>query len=405
MKRFFVFTMLALGICHTMRAQSNTILLDELLERIEVGMTEKEYFKEFDNELRLLDSTDMSYALSEDLISSFLYGTSDIQQKASDIGAIESNPNKDTIINESSNNTWVIDVEVNELGHCLAFTNFNDDGCMLVILPHGDLQNMQSSYLFKKAKNALNKYATSDIIELMGTDNLTLYSGIWSNGALMILQSISETQCITVLAFQFTSKSLNAEDMKLAAQYFKTGELPEEEPTTTDSSFEFPSIRVAKWGDSMATVMKKEGKYDELTKYNMQNGDANHYVFYDKINRHDCTVTYAFDDSDRAYIVIYTLSNISKESCITTFNNLKYSLTKKYGEPTNDEINKRYEWTKEEWQQVYYGNLSYETSWVTDDFVHITLDLDTFNDRISCYLRYVYLPLYMIQQEKESSNL
>lgn len=63
--------MLALGICHTMRAQSNTILLDELLERIEVGMTEKEYFKEFDNELRLLDTTDMSYALSEDLISSF----------------------------------------------------------------------------------------------------------------------------------------------------------------------------------------------------------------------------------------------------------------------------------------------------------------------------------------------
>lgn len=401
MKRFFVFTMLALGICHTMRAQSNTILLDELLERIEVGMTEKEYFKEFRNELRLLDSTDISYALSEDLISSFLGGVSDLQQKTSDIGAIES----DTAINDSSNEIWIIDVEVNGLGHCLAFTNFNDEDCMLIILPQGDLKNMQSSYLFKKAKDALNKYATSDIIEIMGTDNLTLYSGIWHKGALMILQSISETQCLTVLAFQFTSKNLNAEDMELAAQYFKTGDLPEEEPTTIDSSFEFPSIRVAQWGDSMSTVMKKEGKYDELTEYNIQNGDINNYIFYDKINRHNCTVTYVFDDSDRAYIVLYSLFDISKELCITTFDNIKYSLTKKYGEPTNDKINKRYDWTEEEWQQVYYGNLSYETSWVTDDFVHITLELDTLNDRISCYLRYVYLPLYMIQQEKESSNL
>ena len=77
----------------------------------------------------------------------------------------------------------------------------------------------------------------------------------------------------------------------------------------------------------------------------------------------------------------------------------------KYGEPRDEEINKRYERTREEWQQVYYGNLSYTTSWLTDDFLYMELRLSQSNGRISCVIHYVYLPLKLLEEQKESSNL
>lgn len=96
---------------------------------------------------------------------------------------------------------------------------------------------------------------------------------------------------------------------------------------------------------------------------------------------------------------------IPDEHCLLAYNQLKTSLKSKYGEPTGEEVNKRYDWTREEWQQVYYGDLSYTTSWLTDDLVYIELRLGQTNGNISCVIHYVYLPLKLLEEQKESSNL
>lgn len=399
MKKLLVIAVLLLGIYNPINAQT-PISLDELLGRITIEMTEEEYFDEFKNELRLRDSLDMDYAVSDELAASVLGGVANLQQLTSELSA----DSEETVVSQTDE-IWVIDVEVSGFGKCLAVMAFAEDARMLLIMPHISMQNKQSSFLLQQAKTTLGKYATSDIIDLVNVDALSVHAGIWNKGLAMILQSASETQCMTMLGFFYTSNQMSEEDLKLVEEYYRTGAIPEDEPASSEEAFAFPSIRVVQWGDSMRTVMQKEGKYDELTRYAISQGIGDRYMFYDKISGYESAVTYAFDDSDRAYILMYGLNNIANESCITAYNNLKYALSQKYGEPQSDEVNKRYVYTEEDWHQVYYGNLSYEANWITDGFVNITLKLTTFSNSISCTIRYVYLPLLMLQKEKEQANL
>lgn len=387
-----------------MQAQTNALSLDELLRRVNIGMTQEEYFEEFKNELHILDSSNSDFVVSDDLVAAFWGGADEVQQKANELK--EDGVNSSESVNDDQNEEekWVIDLDVEEFGKCIALAVFNEDGCALAILPNNETQTMQSSYLLKKAKMTMGKYATSDIIEFMTTETMDVYAGIWKSGMLMILQAMTEQQCVTMLVFQYTTKQAKEEDLKLAAEYFRTGEIPEETTASYDS-FEYPSIRVVKWGDTRATVMRKEGKYDGLTRYSENKGEMDRYLFFDRINGYDCSVMYGFDDCDRAYVLLYMLNNVAKEYSIVAYDNMKTALTRKYGTPRDEQVNKRYNYTKEEWQQVYYGNLSYESSWVTEDFVCITLVLTTVSDEISCSIRYQYLPLLMIQQESAQSNL
>lgn len=400
MKKLLVLTVFLLGMYGSIKAQKTPISLDELLGRITIEMTEEEYFEEFKNELRLKDSLDFDYVVSDELAASLLGDINNLQQISHESGA----DNEETVVSQIDE-TWVIDVEVSGFGKCLALMAPAEQGKMLWILPHSSMQNKQSSFLLQQAKTTMGKYATSDIIDFVSTDATSLHTGLWNKGILMIVQSATEAQCITLLGFLYSSDQLSEADMKMAAEYLRTGTIPEGEPESSEEAFVFPPIRVAQWGDSMRTVMQKEGKYDELTRYVISQGIGDRYMFYDKISGYESAVTYAFDDSDRAYILMYSLNNIANESCITAYNNLKYALSQKYGEPQSDDVNKRYIYTEEDWYQVYYGNLSYEANWITDDFVSITLELTTLSNRISCSIRYVYLPLLMLQQEKEQANL
>lgn len=151
--------------------------------------------------------------------------------------------------------------------------------------------------------------------------------------------------------------------------------------------------------------MQKEGKQDELTEYCLQNGITDRYLFHDRVNGRKCVVTYAFTSEDRAYQLLYNFTEFPKEYCIDVYNQLKNSLKSKYGAPENDKVNKRYEWTKEEWQQVFYGDLSYEASWVTEELVYVEVKLDKLQGRMVCSIHYVYLPLQLLENEKQSSNL
>lgn len=387
-----------------MQAQTNAITLDELLGRITVDMTEDAYFEEFKKELHQIDSLEkQKYVISEEMTSVFFGGVADLQQKAIEMGT-EQNSSSEEQVQE----IWVITVNVDNFGQCIAFASFQKEkqGCTLLLLPPNEVQNLQSTYVLKKAKTTLSQYTNGEFIEFMTMDAMTIYSSVGENGMVMILQSVSDSQCLTMLCFEYTPEKLNEEDMKLAAEYMKNGTMPEESaPTAQNQSFEFPSIRNVKWGDSMYEVMQKEGKQDELTEYCLQNGITDRYLFHDRVNGRKCVVTYAFTSEDRAYQLLYNFTEFPKEYCIDVYNQLKNSLKSKYGAPENDKVNKRYEWTKEEWQQVFYGDLSYEASWVTEELVYVEVKLDKLQGRMVCSIHYVYLPLQLLENEKQSSNL
>lgn len=384
-----------------MNAQTKEITLDELLGRLTIEMTEKQFVDEFKNELHLLDSLEkQNYIMSEDMTATFLGGVTEIKQKSVQMGG-----NEETI-EYSVGEMWVITVDIDGFGRCAAFAQYKEgqDGYTLGIMLPKEIHTLQSTYVLKKAKNALSKYAQAEYVELLSTESMNLYTSIWEKGMITIMQAVSDSQCLTLFMFQITAEKPSEEDLKMAAEYMKNGTMPEEPNVAENESFEFPSIRKSKWGDSMLEVMKKEGVRDELTNYNMQYGNPNQYIFDDRIGGYKCTTVFVFTEDDRAYQLLYSIGDVAKESCLVMYNNLKYSLKNKYGAPTNEEVNKRYDWTKEDWREVYYGNLSYRTSWVTDDLVHIELRLNTSNNRIHCAIHYIYLPLYLMQEEKESDN-
>ena len=337
------------------------------------------------------------------MMSVFFGGVADLQQKAIEMGT-EQNSSSEEEIQE----TWVITVDVDNFGQCVAFASFQKEqqGCTLLLLPPKEVQNLQSTYVLKKAKTTLSQYTNGEFIEFMTVDTMTIYSSVGENGMVMILQSVSDSQCLTMLCFQYTPEKLNEEDMRLAAEYMKNGTMPEESaPTVQNQSFEFPSIRNVKWGDSISDVMRKEGKRDELTDYCLRNNIKDRYMFNDRVNGRQCVTSYAFTSDDRAYQLLYSFSEFPKEFCISVYDQLKTSLIGKYGNPREENVNKRYDWTTEEWQQVYYGNLSYVASWLTDDLVYVELRLNKADNLISCVIHYVYLPLQLLESEKQSSNL
>lgn len=283
-----------------MQAQTNAITLDELLGRITVDMTEDAYFEEFKKELHQIDSLEkQKYLVSEEMTSVFLGGVADLQQKANEMGT-EQNSSSEEQVQE----IWVITVNVDNFGQCIAFASFQKEkqGCTLLLLPPNEVQNLQSAYVLKKAKTILSQYANGEFIEFMAVDTMTIYSSVGENGMVMILQAVSDSQCLTMLCFQYTPEKLNEEDMKLAAEYMKNGTIPEESAPTQNQPFEFPSIRNVKWGDLMLDVIQKEGKRDELTEYGLQRGI---YMFKDRVNSRDCITAYVFTHDDRLYQLLY----------------------------------------------------------------------------------------------------
>lgn len=184
MKKLLVLTVFLLGMYGSIKAQKTPISLDELLGRITIEMTEEEYFEEFKNELRLKDSLDFDYVVSDELAASLLGDINNLQQISQESGA----DNEETVVSQTDE-TWVIDVEVSGFGKCLALMAPAEQGKMLWILPHSSMQNKQSSFLLQQAKTTMGKYATSDIIDFVSTDATSLHTGLWNKGILMIVQS------------------------------------------------------------------------------------------------------------------------------------------------------------------------------------------------------------------------
>ena len=86
-------------------------------------------------------------------------------------------------------------------------------------------------------------------------------------------------------------------------------------------------FRVAKWGDSMADVMAKEGKENLSTSPDV-------YMFHDIIAGMDCAVGYVFVN-DKLTMAKYLLNHkhTNLNDYISDYNMLVGLLTKKYGEP------------------------------------------------------------------------
>lgn len=102
-------------------------------------------------------------------------------------------------------------------------------------------------------------------------------------------------------------------------------------------------FRVARWGDSMASVMNKEGRRNEWDGYSI---NPNVYSFSSSIAGNLCDVLYIFS-KNRLVRTKYYFTNVRTDGCIRDYENFKRLLTEKYGEPLA---------SKEEWADPSYEN-------------------------------------------------
>jgi hypothetical protein len=124
-------------------------------------------------------------------------------------------------------------------------------------------------------------------------------------------------------------------------------------------------FRVAKWGDSKESIMKKEGKGNILD-------DKDTYVFYDVVNNMNCIVMYMFIDNKLvASSYRFKEEYINKNKFIEDYDELVSLLEQKYGEPLT---NKRL-WNNSLFKDdiesyglaISIGHLEYMGVWKTND--------------------------------------
>ena len=130
-----------------------------------------------------------------------------------------------------------------------------------------------------------------------------------------------------------------------------------------DGSSDF---RVARWGDSMAEIIEREGRINE---WEGQMINPNVYSFGSSIANKLCKVLYFFTSNDKLIRSKYFFTHVSVDSCISDYKELVSLLSEKYGEPDSQSVkwsDPSYERTRtEEGYEVYMGHLKYYTYWTT----------------------------------------
>lgn len=145
-------------------------------------------------------------------------------------------------------------------------------------------------------------------------------------------------------------------------------------------------FRVAKWGESKASIMKKEGKED------VANMDKI-YLFSDVVAGYNCDVAYIFTN-DKLTMAKYFFhpSHTNKNEYIYDYKKLVNLMTEKYGEPNYNSPEWKNSLYKDEPDSygfaVSLGHLSYSAGWFGET-TEITAALYGENYEISLIIQYV----------------
>lgn len=161
-------------------------------------------------------------------------------------------------------------------------------------------------------------------------------------------------------------------------------------PETTEEVIEQregTTFRNTIWGDDIDTIKKYE------TKINLESLDDGSLFGNVRVNGYKAFAFYHFNDNklhDGLYL--FDLGYTSGGQFISTYNSLKESLTKKYGNPTHDKIIPYQKESLIEYagssKALEYGYVSYAASWETDDTL-IILGLSSQNYEIGLTLQYL----------------
>lgn len=144
-------------------------------------------------------------------------------------------------------------------------------------------------------------------------------------------------------------------------------------------------FRVAKWGESKSSVMKKENKADQA-------GIDKLYLFNDYVAGRECEVAYIFTDDQLSMAkYIFHPSHTNKNDFINDYEELVNLLTQKYGSPRYNAP----EWHNSLYQKDYdqygfavsLGHLSYSAGWF-GDLTDVTVALFGENYKISLIIQY-----------------
>ncbi len=160
-------------------------------------------------------------------------------------------------------------------------------------------------------------------------------------------------------------------------------------------------FRVAKWGDSKKTVMRKEGK-------NNLSAVDNLYVFSDYVAGMKCNVIYTFN-KDMLTMAEYTFkrNHSNTNIYILDFNNLVDLMTVKYGETDhNGQIwhNSLYKGNSDRYgRAVSLGHLTFMAGWFGLK-TNITVLLYGDNNNISLKTRYQSEKYKEMQEKKDIQN-
>jgi len=147
-------------------------------------------------------------------------------------------------------------------------------------------------------------------------------------------------------------------------------ESDEEEEDDTEKDF-----RVANWGDSKQSVVKREGVPDT-------DNDPDYYGFPDEIVSHPCTVLYKFTDNKLSSgFYSFNIVHSNDNMFINDYQEIVDLLTSKYGEPIEGGrdntiwFNDLYQDDYDEWgHAISAGHLIFISKW------------ETINSDISCML-------------------
>lgn len=162
------------------------------------------------------------------------------------------------------------------------------------------------------------------------------------------------------------------------------------------------AFRNTKWGMSKESVKKVEDA--------SYIWEGNNLIFYyDDLQHIDMNIFYEFIDNKLVHAGYVSNEDYSnKNSYITDYYYLKGILTKKYGEPTNDDTF----WYNDLFKDDYYdwglaisiGHLKYRTVWETSDTqIMMVLDGDSYDVKLTImYLSKEYKDLYMNSKENQA---
>lgn len=157
-------------------------------------------------------------------------------------------------------------------------------------------------------------------------------------------------------------------------------------------------FRIAKWGDSKASIIKKEGKIDKANIDDI-------YLFSDVVGGLNCDVAYIFTD-DKLSMAKYVFhpSHTNKNEFISDFKSLVGLMTEKYGKPDYNTPR----WKKNLYKSnpdeygfaISLGHLVYNAGWLNEK-TNITVALHGENYEIRLMIQYVSKKYEAIKKKRD----